>query len=162
MKDSIRNTIDCMIANQIILTNQEITVHTKNRLGDTSGPKFGQHGPKWNQIWRLTKQADWLLFHSVENPSMGVSHLHFVRWGPGRIWAQPGLLQSYVIHQFYWPTSVCIGFNLCLPCFQRLPVSKRGSQYQQQLFSLISKYKLKGTTKIGKQIHARLKLERSL
>ena len=30
------------------------------------------------------------LEHSIAIPSMGVSNLHFVRWGPGRIWAQSG------------------------------------------------------------------------
>ena len=98
---------------------------------------------------------------SVEIPSMWVPHPHFAMWGPGRIWVQSGYLRSDGVDRFYGPTSVCIGFNLCLFCFLRLPVSERGSQYQQ-LFHWFSKYKLKVSTEIYKEILAGLKLGWSL
>ena len=60
---------------------------------------------------------------------------------------------------FAGSTSVCIGVSLCLQCSQRLPVSKRGSQYQQHFLKLIFKLHLKGTNKIYKEIHAGVKLE---
>ena len=69
---------------------------------------------------------------AMKSPVWGVSHLHFVRWGSrknlGTIWLAAVWCG--------WPV---LRANLCLLCFQRLPVSERGSQYQQQFFSLIFK-----------------------
>ena len=64
-----------------------------------------------------------------------------------------------MVDQFYGTTTVCTGFNLCLLCSQRLPVSERGSWYPHQFFSWISKHNLKSTTKIYKESHACLNLK---
>ena len=52
-----------------------------------------------------------------------------------------------MVDQFYGSTFVCIGFNLCLLCYQRLPVSDKGSQYLQQFCSIIFKISFQGRNK---------------
>ena len=87
--------------------------------------------------------------HSVETPCIGGSKKTFgtfclasVGCGSPALWAN-GFL--------HWAQ---FGFAL----FPRLPVSERGSKYQQQfLFINFSKYHLNGTTKIYKEFHAGLK-----
>ena len=53
---------------------------------------------------------------------------------PGKFRGQSAQLLLDVVDQFYRSTSVCTGFNLCLPYSQTLPVSEMGSQYQHHCF----------------------------
>ena len=63
---------------------------------------------------------------------MGVSHLHFVRWGSKKIFSAICLAAVGCGCQFYGSSSVCIGFILCFVSNVFRALTKTWSQTQMQ------------------------------
>ena len=120
---------------------------------------------------------NWLFIAAISSFKYFVKLQHAQRWsikywgvpsafceigGQGRFWEQSVKMRLDVVDQFYGPTSVCIGLNLCLLMFTETSCSWKGVPVPRAIFITNFQISSEGHNKIFKYFYACLKREWSL